>query len=225
MNTKLIVFILAAATIITLSLPSLAEKVINTVSADSYSEKESKTPAVSSTANEAPCVVEISRLVGRSYHISSHTLELTNTGLISGGFFKTDSDGMLEFTFSEDGKILLFPDTEIKLIGAKKDGFIDLIIYKGEVEFFTTHKTGRKLRVIADKICVNPESSNFLVALNSGVASGKVVVKSGMLRVTSDEDSSRYFALTSLFCLHFRDSKLQIPHKAHIKEHEWKLNR
>ncbi len=224
MNTKLLVLMLATTTIITLSLPSLAEKVISTVLADSFVEEQS-VRNVPSLTEEAPCLVEISRLVGRSYHIGTQTCELTSSGLVSGGFFKTDADGMLEFTFSEEGKILLFPDTEIKLIGTRKDGLIDLIIYKGEVEFATTHKTGRKLRVIADKICVNPESSNFIVALNSGISYGKIVVKSGMLRVTSDDDSSRFFTLTSLFCLHFQDNKLQIPHKANIKEHEWKLNR
>jgi|GEM_PF-3802144 len=87
MNTKLLVLMLATTTIITLSLPSLAEKVISTVLADSFVEEQS-VRNVPSLTEEAPCLVEISRLVGRSYHIGTQTCELTSSGLVSGGFFQ-----------------------------------------------------------------------------------------------------------------------------------------
>jgi len=224
MNTKLLILILTSATIITLSLPSLAEMLAKKVSAQP-SEKQVQTGQESFLHSSTPanCTLNIQRIVGQSFFCDQEIRQLTKTGYSPGGFYKTEAGSLLEIEIGKDAKALLHPETEIKVVKIDKTGTIDLIVFKGDLEVLTLNQGGRQIRVIAENVCINPEATHFRITLTPEISSGKIVVKNGMLRVTSEADPTRYFSLSTMFCLHFCDGMPEIPHKAKIKEFEWKL--
>lgn len=225
MNTKLLVLLLTSATIITLSIPSLAEILTRTLYASSkpaisqaQRQSQSLADAVSSHS------INLIRVTGKAYKCGQTLTELCEPGIVPGGFFKTEAGGMLEIELCDDAKVLLYPETEAKICKIEKTGTIDLTLFNGQAEFVTTSSSGRKVRVIADNVCINPESSHFRISLSPEICSGKIVVKHGMIRVTSEADPGRYFSLSTMFCLHFCDGLPQIPHRSNQK-YSWKLNR
>jgi hypothetical protein len=164
-------------------------------------------------------------MVGKSFLCDKNMNLLTQTGFSPGGFYKTDAGALLEICIGSDTSAILFPETEIKIVKLAKTGTIDLIVFKGEIEVSAGKQGGRKIRIIAENVCVNPEMSHFRLLVSPEVSSGKIIVKNGMLRVTSEADPTRYFSLSTMFCLHFCDGIPEIPHKAKIRDFEWKLDR
>lgn len=225
MNTRLLVLLLTVTTIITLSIPTLTEMVTRKV----FAEAKAKNRRVekgdfSCQENDGSYSPVLTRVVGKSYFCGPTKVELNEPGIASAGYYKTDSDGILEVELASGANVLLMPETEVKIGKIAKTGTIDLQLFTGEAEVTTSGQSGRKVRVISKDICINPEASHFRVILNPAVYSGKVVVKNGMIRVTSTADSSRYFSLSSMFCLHFSDGILQVPHRAQ-KQYSWELSR
>lgn len=225
MNTKLLILSLLTVTIITLSIPSLAEMLTRTLHASSrqvLSEQERQNQAAIDSVSSH--TVEIIRVSGKAYSCGASLVELTEPGTIPSGFFKTDPGGILEIGLCDDARVIFYPETELRICKIEKTGTIDLTIFNGEAEFITSSRSGRKIRVIADNVCINPESSHFRIILTPETCSGKVVVRQGMLRVTSEADPGRYFSLSTMFCLHFCDGLPQIPHRS-TQKYSWKLNR
>lgn len=223
MNTKLIVALIALTTVLTLSLPSLAELLHESVAATG-NENSSTSLFSNKPEVERPCDLEILKITGKSYKVEEELRELTETGRETSGFFKTDTGGMLELSLASGAMAVIYPETELKIFSNHNAGVIDIVILNGEIEFLTSKQGGKKIRVLADGLCTNPDSANFRIVFNPAVDSGKIAVRSGMIRVTSEKEPNRYFSLPTLFCLHFSEGKLQIPHRAETKEYTWKLN-
>lgn len=225
MNTKLLILSLIIATIITLSIPSLAEMLtrrLNTGSNHVLSQSERQSQISAGTISSH--TVNLVRVTGKAYCYGPNLTELNEPGLVPGGFFSTDAGGMLELELCEDARVILYPESKAKICKIEKTGTIDLTLFNGEAEFVTSSSSGRKTRVIADNVCINPESAQFRIILTPETCSGKVIVKNGMIRVTSEADPGRYFSLSTMFCLHFCDGLPQIPHRSQ-KKYSWKLNR
>jgi hypothetical protein len=132
---------------------------------------------------------------------------------------------VLELKIDENTRILLHPETEIELVpmGASWPEVLDFHILHGEVDFQTTTDSGKNLRILVNKICVNPLLVNFKVKFNSYTSSGEIVVKEGLLRATSNSGSGRYCTLPTLFRVSFSDGTMGYPSKAQLKKYKWKL--
>lgn len=226
MNTKLLILLLIAVTIVTLSLPSLADRLF--VSAKAEPEVRTVRVAASTHAVEPESFaykLELKRVVGKAFFVAGNNFELTAPGEVSYGFYRTEIDGMIELNVADGVKVLLYPDAEAKIVPTRSSiDVVDFHLLKGDAEFVTTSKNGRSFRVLSDGVCVNPESAVFRVRFNREKSSGNIVVKNGHLRVTSDIDSSRYFSLSAFFGLDFLDGDLQVPQRASIKSYDWKLS-
>jgi hypothetical protein len=131
--------------------------------------------------------------------------------------------GQAELSVNKDIILKLYPETEILLkpYGPKWPGLVNCYIYEGEVDIITHSSNKANIRVLTDGICVNPGKVNFKMIFNPEIGSGEVVVKKGILRVTSDREPTKFFSVSTLFGIDFVDGKLKVPHRILLKDYRW----
>lgn len=228
MDTKHLVLLLVIVTAITISLPSFTESLANAADSKQVALPKTKKALVSSVCHDNLSLpkIELVEIRGRSYKIARQICELTSPGIASCGYFRTDLGASLELRIGSETRVLLYPETEVQIspMGASWPTVLNFVVHKGEVDFKTTRISGRKLRVITDGICVNPDLVNFKILFNPEICAGEIIVKKGILRATADSDPNRFCSLSNSFGISFTDGILKIPRRALIDKYQWKLN-
>ncbi|MGM0600233.1 MAG: hypothetical protein ACQETH_10505 [Candidatus Rifleibacteriota bacterium] len=178
---------------------------------------------IASSSNDMPGI-KVLEVKGESYKVCSKK-ELTSLkpGIASFGYFKTSMQGYTVLSVNKNTILKLHPETEILITpyGSKWPDLVNCYLYGGEIDIETSSTNSRHLRVITDGICVNPGKVNFKMIFNSEIGSGEVIVKTGILRITSDKDPAKFFSVSTLFGIDFVDGKLKIPHKISIEDYHW----
>lgn len=240
MNTKLIVLVLGLSVIAVFTLPLIgdvgdvadvilhadsAPSVAVTISEKSKSNRDKKASRVVDLNSLQLPQIEVISVEGTTFLVAEENKAIEDTGVISTGFYKTTTDSFLELRIGSQTRVHIYPETEIEIspMGASWPSVIDFHIHKGEVDFLTTGESGENLRIIVNQICINPLLVNFKVKFNSQTISGEIVVKEGLLRVTSNYKPDRYCTLPTSFRLRFSDGILNYPGKARLEKYKWKL--
>ncbi|GAB4266423.1 MAG: hypothetical protein Kow0029_00070 [Candidatus Rifleibacteriota bacterium] len=230
MNTNYLVLLLVVVTIITVSMPSIAEVIAEAIKPETHTSFPEVREAVEPPPlpeSFVPPKIEISDVRGHSYVISKNSCDLTQPGEAGCGIYRTELDGILELKLGSDSYVILHPETEMEIapLGASWPSVLNVKLKNGEIDVITTRADGRNIRVLTDGICINPDNVRFKVTYKAEVSSGEIVVKSGILRATADADPNRFCSISTSYGINFEEGLLKIPERVPLKSYVWRFNR
>ena len=225
MNTKISVALLCLTGLLAFVL------ILNPVSgnsAEKLAEIESGKVAAClkklSVSNKELPGINVLEVKGDSYKVSDKKqLIKLKPGVASFGYYKTSMEGLAVLSINEETSLKLYPETEILItpFGPKWPNLVNCYLYGGEIDIKTSSTNSKHIRVLTDGICVNPGKVNFKMIFKPEIDSGEVVVKRGIVRITSDIEPAKFFSVSTLFGIDFVDGKLKVPQRISLDNYRW----